>query len=462
MPQFDLIATSTFGLENVVARELQQLGYDDCRISDGRVQFRGDQIDIARCNLWLRSADRLLIRVGEFPAPDFGALFDQTTELPWAELLPVDAQFPVKGRSVRSRLHAVPKVQGVTKKAIVEALKKKHNRFRFDESGALYQVEVALVRDIATITIDTTGPGLHKRGYRKVVGAAPLRETMAAGLIQLSYWNASRPLIDPFCGSGTILIEAALIGQNIAPGLQRSFAAEDFRWFERQAWKEARTEARDLKRREATAPIMAFDHDPGALRLAQRGATDAGVGAGIRFECEEVSELHTNLEYGCIITNPPYGERLGDNEEVEAVYRVMGSVFAQLPTWSFYVLTSYRGFEKLFGRRADRRRKLYNGRLECQFYQYAGPRPPRAEDEATSTPETSSESEAAPGTAEITPAHDAHQHNTSHVAQTTAIDLPQESGPPPTAIDPFATFVADCSTSPAEAASDPDKDRPAD
>lgn len=414
MPRFDLIATTTFGLENVVSRELRQLGYEDCRVSDGKVLFSGDEQDIARCNLWLRSADRVLIRVGEFPAPDFGALFDQTTALPWADLLPVDARFPVKGRSVRSRLHAVPKVQAVTKKAIVESLKKTHNRFRFDETGAEYAIEVSLLKDVATLTIDTTGPGLHKRGYRQVVGTAPLRETMAAGLIQLSFWNPERPLIDPFCGSGTIPIEAALIGRRMAPGLQRSFAAEDWQWFDRAVWKDARTEARDLRKRDLPAPIMAFDHDPGAIRLSQRGATEAGVGGSIRFSCQEVSDLKTSLDYGCVVTNPPYGERLGDNEEVEAVYRVMGEAFAALDTWSIYVLTSYRAFEKHFGRRADRRRKLYNGRLECQYYQYQGPPPPRNE-EPVSVSDT---------------------------------DVPVSVSPTvaPTVPSPFDTFVADCST----------------
>ncbi|MEZ6131623.1 MAG: class I SAM-dependent RNA methyltransferase [Planctomycetaceae bacterium] len=415
MPRFDLIATSTFGLENVVARELQQLGYSDCIVSDGRVVFSGDERDIARCNLWLRSADRVLLRVGEFPAADFGELFDQTTALPWAELLPVDAKFPVKGRSVRSRLHAVPKIQGVTKKAIVESLKKTHNRFRFDESGAEFVIEVSILKDIATITLDTTGPGLHKRGYRAIVGAAPLRETMAAGLIQLSYWDPDRPLIDPFCGSGTIPIEAAMIGRNIAPGLNRSFDAENWRWFNRGIWKDARTEARDLRKRDLPAPIMAYDHDPSAVRLAQRGATDAGVGGSIRFACQEVSDLKTQLDYGCLITNPPYGERLGDNQEVEAVYRVMGQTFASLETWSLYILTSYKGFEKLFGRRADRRRKLYNGRLECQYYQYQGPKPPRDNDRQSA----------------LSDAADAED----------SASQPNEAIP----IDPFATFVAVCS-----------------
>ena len=376
MPQFDLIATSTFGLENVVARELKDMGYTDCEVSDGRVLFSGDENDIARCNLWLRSADRLLIRVGEFPAPDFGSLFDQTLELPWNELLPVDAEFPVSGRSVRSKLKSVPKVQGSVKKAIVENLKRRYNRFRFDESGRQYPIEVSLLKDVATLTIDTTGPGLHKRGYRQVVGRAPLRETMAAGLVQLSYWNRERLLIDPFCGSGTIPIEAAMLGRHIAPGLGRSFLCEDWEWIERRVFRDARAAAQDARLPRLTETILGYDHDPSAIRLSERGATDAGVAADIQFRRQEVSDLTSKREYGCIVTNPPYGERLGDNEEVEAVYREMSRVFTRLETWSIYVLTSYRWFEKHFGRRAPRRRKLYNGRLECQYYQYPGPRPP--------------------------------------------------------------------------------------
>ena len=216
MPRIEFIATTTFGLESVVTRELERLGYSNMRTLDGKVHFAGDERDIARCNMWLRSADRLLIKVGEFHAPDFGALFDKTVDLPWSDLLPVDASFPVAGRSVQSRLHAVPAVQGCVKKAIVESLKKKYNRFRFDETGAEFAIEVSLLRDVATLTIDTSGDGLHKRGYREFAGPAPLRETMAAGLLQLSYWNRERQFVDPFCGSGTLPIEAALIGRNIA------------------------------------------------------------------------------------------------------------------------------------------------------------------------------------------------------------------------------------------------------
>lgn len=376
MPQFDLIATSTFGLENVVARELKDLGYTDSQVSDGRVLFSGDENDIARCNLWLRSADRLLIRVGEFPCPDFGALFDHTIDLPWNELLPVDAAFPVSGRSVRSKLKSVPKVQGCVKKAIVENLKRRYNRFRFDESGNQYPVEVSLLKDTATLTIDTTGPGLHKRGYRQMAGRAPLRETMAAGLVQLSYWNRERLLVDPFCGSGTIPIEAALLGRNSAPGLGRSFLAEDWHWMDRRVFRDARNAAKEARLPKLPEAILAYDHDPAAIRLSERAAADAGVGADIRFQKQEISDLRSRKDYGCIVTNPPYGERLGDTEEVEAVYREMARVFAPLETWSIYVLTSNRWFEKHFGRRAPRRRKLYNGRLECQYYQYPGPRPP--------------------------------------------------------------------------------------
>lgn len=474
MSRFQLIATSTFGLEKVVARELEGLGYHDCRIQDGKVVFSGDETDIARCNLWLRCADRVLIQVGEFPAPDFGELFDRTVELPWADLLPVDAKFPVKGRSNRSKLHAVPKIQGAIKKAIVESLKKKHNRFRFEESGAEFPVEVSLSRDIATLTMDTTGPGLHKRGYRQVVGSAPLRETMAAGLILLSYWTKERPFLDPFCGSGTLPIEAALIGRNIAPGLQRSFAAEDWPWFQRSIWKEARDAARDVRLRNIPAPISASDHDPDAVRLAQRGATNAGVGGSIKFRCIEVSEVRSHLEYGCLITNPPYGERLGDDDEVEAVYRVLGKTLQRMPTWSHYILTSNKGFERHFGRRADRRRKLYNGRLECQYYQYQGPKPSNSElhedgdSESESEARTPATQPAWNSTTQINHAPDPSSDTPSQgslistpaspcasappiVTETSAINDgtinlsgEKNAGPKPPSFDPLDTFVADC------------------
>ena len=383
MPRFELIATTTFGLETVVSRELEKLGYTELRVLDGKVHFSGDERDIARCNMWLRSADRLLIKVGEFQASDFGALFDKTVDLPWSDYIPVDAKFPVAGRSVQSRLHAVPAVQGAVKKAIVESLKKKYNRFRFEETGAEFPVEVSLLRDVATLTIDTSGEGLHKRGYREYAGPAPLRETMAAGLIQLSYWNRDRQFVDPFCGSGTLAVEAAMIGRNIAPGSGRSFLAEDWPWMDRKMWKDVRSEAKDLRLPRMPEPIMGYDHDPAAMRLCERSASEAGVSGDIQFRVQEISEFKSNREYGVIVCNPPYGERMGDQQEVEAVYRELGRICDLLPTWGVYVITSNQWFEKHFGRRAPRRRKLYNGRLECQYYQYLGPVPPRLADGAT-------------------------------------------------------------------------------
>ena len=383
MPRFELIATTTFGLETVVSRELEKLGYTELRVLDGKVHFSGDERDIARCNMWLRSADRLLIKVGEFQAPDFGALFDKTVDFPWSDYIPVDAKFPVAGRSVQSRLHAVPAVQGAVKKAIVESLKKKYNRFRFEETGAEFPIEVSLLRDVATLTIDTSGDGLHKRGYREYAGLAPLRETMAAGLIQLSYWNRDRQFVDPFCGSGTLAVEAAMIGRNIAPGSGRSFLAEDWPWMDRKMWKDVRSEAKDLRLPRMPEPILGYDHDPAAMRLCERSASEAGVSGDIQFRVQEISEFKSNREYGVIVCNPPYGERMGDQQEVEAVYRELGRICDLLPTWGVYVITSNQWFEKHFGRRAPRRRKLYNGRLECQYYQYLGPVPPRLADGAT-------------------------------------------------------------------------------
>lgn len=379
MSRLELIATAAFGLEAVVSRELTALGYDQQVVEDGRVTFVGDELAICRCNLWLRSADRVLLKVGTFPAADFGQLFDQTLALPWSEWLTVDAQFPVEGRSVRSRLHAVPSVQKAVKKAIVENLKKVHQRHWFQETGPIYPVEVSLLRDLATLTLDTSGDGLHKRGYRPEVGVAPLRETTAAGLVLLSYWNAERPFLDPFCGTGTIPIEAALIARNRAPGLNRAFLSETWPQIDRALWKQAREEARDLQRGTPAYPLSASDIDPKAVSLAEKNARDAGVSGDIQFRTMDVLELKTTREYGVIVCNPPYGERIGDAESAAAIYDDMADAFAPLKTWSIYVLTSHPGFEHHFRRRSDRRRKLYNGRIECTYYQYFGPRPPGEE-----------------------------------------------------------------------------------
>lgn len=374
--RLELIATAAFGLEAVVSRELEKLGYTEQKVEDGRVTFIGDELAICRCNLWLRSADRVLVKIGSFPAYDFDQLFNGVKGLPWHEWLPIDAKFPVSGKCVRSQLHNEPTLQSMSKKAIVESLKQHYQRHWFQESGTEYQIDVSILKDEALLAIDTTGPGLHKRGYRVTAGAAPLRETIAAALVLLSYWNRNRPFLDPFCGSGTIAIEAALIGRNRAPGLNRSFACENWPQLTRDLWKQAREEAKDLMLGKPQFSLSASDIDPKVLKQAQSNAIEAGVGSDIEFRNMDVLDLKTNLEYGVVITNPPYGERLGDDESAAAIYDDMADAFAPLSTWSIYVLTSHPRFERFFKRRADRRRKLYNGRIECQYYQYVGPRPP--------------------------------------------------------------------------------------
>ena len=376
-----LIASTTFGLEAVVSRELKQLGYDQQTTEDGKVAFEADAAAIARTNLWLRSAERVLVQVGQFEAFDFGELFDRTIELPWEDWLPENAYFPVRGKSVRSQLHSVPDCQAIVKKAIVERLKRKYHKVWFQENGPNYTVEVALLKDRATLTIDTSGSGLHKRGYRKLVGEAPLKETLAAAMIQLSYWNPGRMLLDPFCGSGTIPIEAAMIGRNIAPGLRREFAAEAWPIVPHEVWKQARTEARDLIRPKLDAPIVGSDLDPNAIKLAKHHASEAGVAADMRFENRDFAQISGPdlLPYGCLIANPPYGERLGELDEAEALYARLGTFCNRLNAWSVYVLTSHKEFERLYGKGSDRRRKLFNGRIECIYYQFQGPKPPRVE-----------------------------------------------------------------------------------
>lgn len=371
--ELDLVATSTFGLEAVVKRELEALGYDAKPSETGRIEFVGDASAVARANLNLRSADRVFVRAAEFSCPDFDALFDTVYELPWEEWIgPTDA-FPVTGRSVRSTLSSVPAVQRTVKKALVERLMRAHGVRSLPETGATYAVEVALLKDTATILVDTSGDGLHKRGYRDFVGAAPLRETLAAALVELSFWKRGKALVDPFCGSGTIAIEAALLGRRIAPGVGRRFASEDWPVIGEDAWTRAHEEARDLELPDLGEKIVATDLDAEALALARRHAERAGVAADIHFERRAFADLESSRDYGCIVTNPPWGVRL--EHDVEQVYRSIGEVFARLPTWSFFVLTAWPDFERIVGRRADRRRKLYNANIECTYWQFHGPRP---------------------------------------------------------------------------------------
>lgn len=372
---FNFIATTAFGLEAVVKRELAALGYE-ARIGDpGRIHFSGDLSAICRTNLWLRTADRVLVNVATFEAADFDALFDTTKALPWASWIPKDGQFPVIGRSLKSQLSSVPACQRAVKKAIVESLLAAHGVETLPETGAIYKVEIGLLNDQATLTIDTTGPSLHKRGYRLQAAEAPLKETLAAALIQLSFWNAERPFLDPFCGSGTLPIEAALIGRNIAPGIARSFPSEEWPQIESSVWNDARQEAKDVMLPPFDERLVGTDLDQGALYAARQNAERAGVADQIHFQRRDFASLASQRKYGCLVTNPPYGERLGEQWEWRELYESIPRVLRTLPTWSHFIITSYPDFESLIQRPADRRRKLYNGRIECTYYQFHGPRP---------------------------------------------------------------------------------------
>ncbi|MED1791252.1 class I SAM-dependent RNA methyltransferase [Brevibacillus nitrificans] len=377
MQKVELIATATFGLESVVAEEVKSLGYTDVQVENGKVTFTAEISAIARTNLWLRTADRVRLKIGEFQATTFDELFEKTKALPWADWITEDGTFPVEGKSVKSTLFSVPDCQAIVKKAVVESLKKTYKRDWFEENGPLYKIEVALLKDVATLTIDTSGPGLHKRGYRELIGTAPLKETMAAALIMLSRWKPDRVFMDPFCGSGTIPIEAALIGQNIAPGMNREFVSESWPTIPKAAWREARAETHDLARYDQKLEIIGTDMDEEILKIARRNASEAGVDDLIHFQRMDVRDIRTKKKYGYLICNPPYGERLGEWKQVSRMYGEMGKTFAALDTWSFYVITSDELFEEHFGRKASKKRKLYNGNMKVDYYQFFGPKPPR-------------------------------------------------------------------------------------
>jgi putative N6-adenine-specific DNA methylase len=377
MSKIHLIATAAFGIEGIVGKELKKLGYTDQSVENGRVTFAGDERAICKTNLWLRTADRILIKMGEFKALSFEELFEQTKALPWDEWIPVDAEFPVDGKSIDSKLSSVPDCQAIVKKAVVEKMKLKYKKDWFDETGPRYRIEVGLLRDMATLTIDTSGAGLHKRGYRKLVSGAPLKETLASAMLLVSYWNGDRALIDPFCGSGTIPIEAAMIGLNMAPGLKREFAAEKWPNISKALWKELRDEANDSIKVDKELRIHGSDIDDEVMSLARYHAKQAGVEPYIHLQRQPMKDISSRYKYGSIICNPPYGERLGEINEIEKLYEQMGTVFKTFDTWSYYVITSNPNFEKLFERRADKKRKLYNGRLLCNYYQYFGPPPPK-------------------------------------------------------------------------------------
>lgn len=370
-----LIATSAFGLESVVARELRSLGYENTKTENGRVLFTADLAAIGRCNLWLRSADRLLVQIGRFPARSFDELFEGAKHLPWTDWLPENANFPVQGKSIKSRLFSVSDCQAIVKKAVVESLKKRYRRQWFDENGPIHKIEVSLLGDIATLTLDTSGPGLHKRGYRQLSHTAPIKETMAAALVQLSRWKPDRAFIDPFCGSGTIAIEAALLGKNLAPGLMRHFDAQDWPVLPPILWSQALQEARDLARPGQKLGIFGFDIDPEAVRMARYHSSRAGLGSGLHWEARAVKNVQSRFRYGYVVTNPPYGERLAEQKDLPVIYQELRQLFIHLDTWSHSIFSADLGLEKSLKRKADRKRKLYNGRILCNLYQYYGPKP---------------------------------------------------------------------------------------
>ncbi|WP_217585470.1 THUMP domain-containing class I SAM-dependent RNA methyltransferase [Lentibacillus saliphilus] len=367
-----LIATAAMGLESVVAQEVKNLGYDP-RIENGSVFFNAPVTAIPRCNLWLRTADRVKILVGQFEATTFDDLFEATKALPWERYISEDGAFPVQGKSVKSQLHSVPDCQAIVKKSIAERLKLKYGlASRMPENGPLYKVEVALLKDTASLTLDTSGAGLHKRGYRVGQGDAPLKETMAAALVLLTNWKPDFPLIDPFCGSGTIPIEAALIGQNIAPGFNREFASEGWNLIGSSKWDQAFQEAENLANYDQKLSITGSDIDHNMVSIANKNAMEAGLSDLISWKQMQVRDLSIKENNGYVITNPPYGERIGDKKKVGDLYQAFGHVMQQHPSWSVYVLTAFDEFEARYGQKPTKKRKLFNGFIRTDYYQYFG------------------------------------------------------------------------------------------
>ncbi|AMV61504.1 putative N6-adenine-specific DNA methylase [Pediococcus damnosus] len=372
MQKFELMATCASGIEALVGKELRELGYK-VKVENGRVRFEGTIEDILRTNLWLRTADRVKIVVSEFEAKTFDDLFEQTKQVNWDKLLPIDASFPVEGRSRNSQLHSVPDAQAIVKKAIVNQLSETyHRRTRLPETGALFPIEVAINKDQVQLTLDTTGDSLSKRGYRVGKGGAPMKENMAAALVMLTSWKSDMPFIDPVCGSGTIAIEAALIGQNIAPGFNRSFICENWDWVPANVSEQLRDEADAKADYDAKLDITGFDIDQNMVDISKRNALEAGLADVVSFKQLAVKDFKTDKMNGVIVANPPYGQRLSDQQSVRKLYREMGQTYKPLPTWSKYILTSDLEFEKFYGSRATKRRKLYNGALRTDLFQYWG------------------------------------------------------------------------------------------
>ena len=370
LAKLELIATSTFGLEAVVKREVEALGYKILQSENGKISFLGDERAVAKANLWLRCADRVQIKLAEFEAKTFTELFEQTKALPWEQWIPMDGQINVSGSSVKSQLHSVPACQGMVKKAIIEKLKETYFIEEFPETGLPFALKVTILKDRVTLTLDTTGEGLHKRGYRVAPVAAPIKETLAAAMVQLSFWKPGRLLVDPFCGSATIAIEAAMIERNIAPGLTRHFAMEQFGFFPAEDCAFIKKQCQEDFELKRVSGISGSDIDPEALKLAQRHVNQAGLSGRIELTNVPLQQLQLEGEPGVFLCNPPYGERLSDRKSCEKLYAEMGKLLKRHPGWSLCAITSDPMFERAFGRKADKKRRLYNGRLECEFLIY--------------------------------------------------------------------------------------------
>ena len=374
MEKYTLIATTTFGLEALCKRELIDLGMEIKKVQDGRIYFEGTMEDVAKANLWLRTADRVLIELGNFKALSFEELFNKVYEIPWEDIIPANGNFIVNGKSIKSKLFSISDCQRITEKAIIKKLQTKYDISWFEKSGALYDLEVALLKDYASITLDTTGKGLHKRGYRKKHGDAPIKETLAACMVMLSYWNKDRILYDPFCGSGTILVEAAMIGRNIAPGLERGFAFNNWTGVNKDILANAKKDALLKIDHDANLKIYGTDIDEDMVNLSREIVEDLGFEDDIKIFHKDFRNFDLEDNFGVMITNPPYGERLKISD-LEKLERDLGDKINKLKTWSSYIITSDENFEKNFKRKADRKRKLYNGKIKVDYYQYYGPRP---------------------------------------------------------------------------------------
>ena len=379
MRTFDLLVPCHFGLEAVLKREIYDLGYEITKVEDGRVTFEGDEEAICRANIFLRTAERVMIQVGRFKATTFEELFQGIKNLPWEEYIPEDGKFWVKkASSINSKLFSPSDIQSIAKKAMVERMKQKYHKEWFKEDGAAYPVRIFLLKDEVTVALDTSGDSLHKRGYRTMTSKAPLTETLAASLIMLTPWRKDRILVDPFCGSGTFPIEAAMITANVAPGMNRDFTAEEWtNLIDRKLWYECVKEAEDMIDTTVKVDIQGYDIDGDVIKAARENAKRAGVEHMIHFQQRAVADLSHPKKYGFIITNPPYGERLEDKADLPELYSQIGQAYQRLDSWSMFLITSYTDTEKYIGRKADKNRKIYNGMLKTYFYQFLGPKPPK-------------------------------------------------------------------------------------